>query len=105
MNESKIVLTERLRREGRWGEASRFKDEAVKDFRSNGMKRPAAGPQLHVLIAAWPAPPQANRALWWPWFGRRAKVAWSTSRLRRHRAPGRRDRRGRPSGKSPNPRG
>ena len=33
MNESKIELTERLRREGRWAEASKFKDEALADFR------------------------------------------------------------------------
>ena len=39
MNESKIELTERLRREGRWPEASKFKDAAVKDFRDKGMKR------------------------------------------------------------------
>ena len=30
MNESKIELTERLRREGRWPEASKFKDEALR---------------------------------------------------------------------------
>ena len=29
MNESKIELTERLRREGRWSEASLFKDESL----------------------------------------------------------------------------
>ena len=39
MNESKADLTNRLRREGRWPEASAFKDTAVKELRSQGMKR------------------------------------------------------------------
>jgi hypothetical protein len=43
MNESKIGLTERLRREGRWAEASRFKDQTVKTLRGEGMKRAEAG--------------------------------------------------------------
>ncbi|MCX7429147.1 MAG: hypothetical protein NTW96_26415 [Planctomycetia bacterium] len=47
MTESKIALTERLRREGRWEEASRFKD--TRDFRAKGLKRSEAGP------AAWEA--------------------------------------------------
>ena len=34
--ESKIELTERLRREGRWTEASRLKDTALADFRAQG---------------------------------------------------------------------
>lgn len=53
MNESKIVLTERLRREGRWGEASKFKDEALKELRAKGMKRDEASD------AAWEAMEQA----------------------------------------------
>ena len=53
MNESKIVLTERLRREGRWGKASKFKDEALKELRSKGMKRDEASE------AAWEAMEQA----------------------------------------------
>ncbi len=53
MNESKIALTERLRREGRWNAASKFKDEALKDLRSNGMKRDQASE------AAWEAMEQA----------------------------------------------
>ena len=53
MIESKIVLTERLRREGRWGEASKFKDEALKELRSKGMKRDEASE------AAWDAMAQA----------------------------------------------
>ncbi len=39
MTESKIGLTERLRREGRWSEATRFKDETIAQLRSEGMKR------------------------------------------------------------------
>jgi hypothetical protein len=53
VNESKIALTERLRREGRWAEASKFKDEALKKLRSKGMKRNEASD------AAWEAMEQA----------------------------------------------
>lgn len=49
MNESKIVVTERLRREGRWAEASKFKDAAAADFRASGMTRTEANE------AAWNA--------------------------------------------------
>ena len=53
MNESKIALTERLRREGRWDAASKFKDDALRDFRAKGMKRDEASD------AAWEAMEQA----------------------------------------------
>ena len=49
MNESKIALTERLRREGRWAEASKLKDTALAEFRAKGMKRDEASE------AAWDA--------------------------------------------------
>jgi hypothetical protein len=49
MNESKIALTERLRREGRWAEASKLKDAALAEFRAKGMKRDEASD------AAWDA--------------------------------------------------
>ena len=49
MLESKIALTERLRREGRWDEASKFKDNAINGFRTDGMKRGDAAE------AAWAA--------------------------------------------------
>ncbi len=49
MNESKIVVTERLRREGRWAEASKFKDAAAANFRDSGMTRAQANE------AAWNA--------------------------------------------------
>ncbi len=53
MNESKAELTDRLRREGRWSEASKFKDTALADFRAKGMKRDEAGD------AAWEAMAEA----------------------------------------------
>jgi hypothetical protein len=53
MNTSKIELTERLRREGRWGEASKFKDEALSQYRAKGAKRGDASE------AAWEAMEQA----------------------------------------------
>ncbi|HUP79040.1 MAG TPA: hypothetical protein VM260_10840 [Pirellula sp.] len=53
MNESKIALTERLRREGRWDAATKFKDDALRDFRSKGMRRDEASE------AAWEAMEQA----------------------------------------------
>ena len=53
MNESKIALTERLRREGKWNAASKFKDDALRDFRAKGMKRDEASE------AAWEAMEQA----------------------------------------------
>lgn len=51
MDESKIDVTERLRREGRWSEASKFKDETVKKLRAEGMKRPEAGEQARETMA------------------------------------------------------
>lgn len=53
MNESKIVLTERLRREGRWTEASKFKDTVLAECREKGFKRDQASE------AAWDAMEQA----------------------------------------------
>jgi hypothetical protein len=61
-SESKIALTERLRREGRWEVASRFKDAEVLRLRSEqGLTRKAA------QQAAWAAmarefPPEASHA-------------------------------------------
>ncbi|QDT50432.1 hypothetical protein Pan258_44910 [Symmachiella dynata] len=51
MEESKIDLTERLRRENRWAEASQFKDELVRTFRSEGMKRAEAGEEAWRRMA------------------------------------------------------
>ena len=57
MKESKINLTHRLRREGRWDEASRFKDDWIAQLRSKGK------PRKEAQQAAWEAmerrfPPQ-----------------------------------------------
>ena len=49
MTESKIELTERLRREGGWAEASKFKDTAYQGVPSKGMKKAKAAE------AAWEA--------------------------------------------------
>ena len=49
MNESKIELTNRLQREGRWSEASAFKDEHIAKLRAEGMTRKEA------QQAAWEA--------------------------------------------------
>jgi hypothetical protein len=51
MQESKIELTERLRREERWSEASAFKDEYVKKLRAEGMKRALAVEQAWEKMA------------------------------------------------------
>ena len=53
MDESKIELTERLRREGRWEEASSFRETARADFRAKGMARKEA------VEAAWDATAEA----------------------------------------------
>jgi hypothetical protein len=61
MTESKIELTERLRREGRWAEASKFKDTALKEFRSKGMKRAEAAEEAWQAMAnAFPPQPVAE---------------------------------------------
>lgn len=49
MTESKIELTNRLKREDRWSTASLFKDEKIKELRATGMKRGEA------QEAAWEA--------------------------------------------------
>jgi hypothetical protein len=51
MEESKIELTERLRAEGRWSEAARYKDEIVRALRGEGMKRGAAGEEAWRRMA------------------------------------------------------
>lgn len=59
--ESKIELTERLRREGRWPEASKFKDTALADFRAKGMKRDEASEEAWAAMAeAYPPLPVAE---------------------------------------------
>lgn len=51
MDESKIELTERLRAEGHWPEASRFKDETLRGLRSEGMKKAEAGEEAWRRMA------------------------------------------------------
>jgi len=53
LKESKIDISNRLRREGRWGEASLWKDNKIKELRAGGMKRPEA------QDAAWEAVEEA----------------------------------------------
>ncbi|MGA2033923.1 MAG: hypothetical protein ABSG68_16875 [Thermoguttaceae bacterium] len=58
--ESKIELTERLRWEGRWSEASVYKDTALRKFRAKGMKKAEAGEQAWEAMAkAYPPLPPA----------------------------------------------
>jgi hypothetical protein len=52
MTESKIELTERLRHEGRWSEASQFKDEALRKLRSDGMTKADAADEAWRRMAA-----------------------------------------------------
>jgi hypothetical protein len=49
MNESKITLTDRLRREGRWDEACIFRDQKRREFRAAGMSK------VEAREAAWEA--------------------------------------------------
>ncbi len=49
MQESKIVATERLRREGRWEEASAYRDQVRKELRAQGK------PREEAAEAAWEA--------------------------------------------------
>ncbi|MCC6126017.1 MAG: hypothetical protein IT426_13715 [Pirellulales bacterium] len=60
MNESKINLTTRLRREGRWAEASKFKDETLKKLRGEGVKRAEAGEKAWERMAAMYPPLAPN---------------------------------------------
>jgi hypothetical protein len=61
MNESKIELTERLRRENRWGEASKFRETARADFRTKGMGRQEAVEAAWAAMAeAYPPLPEAT---------------------------------------------
>jgi hypothetical protein len=49
MNESKITLTDRLRREGRWEQACIFRDQKRREFRAAGMSK------VEAREAAWEA--------------------------------------------------
>lgn len=58
MTESKIEITERLRGEGRWSEASRYKDETLRGLRAEGMKKAEAAEEAWRRMAE-KFPPQA----------------------------------------------
>jgi len=61
MEESKIVTTERLRREGRWEEASAYRDQVRKELRSQGKPRKEAAERAwDTMMAKFPplAPPE-----------------------------------------------
>ena len=51
MTESKIEITERLRREGRWSEASLFKDTELRKLRSGGVTKADAGDEAWRRMA------------------------------------------------------
>jgi hypothetical protein len=64
MTESKIELTERLRREGRWAEASKLKDTAMQEFRGKGMKRDEASDAAwEAMATAFPPLPPAEESI------------------------------------------
>ena len=61
MNESKIKLTERLRAEGRWTEASNFRETARADCRAKGMSRQeAVEASWEAMAEAYPPLPVAE---------------------------------------------
>ena len=61
MEESKIVATERLRREERWEEASRFKDATLREMRSSGMtKVEASDAAWSAMLEKYPPLPSAD---------------------------------------------
>jgi hypothetical protein len=51
MLESKIDLTSRLRREGRWGEASLYKDRVISELRAGGAKKTEAAIKAWAMVA------------------------------------------------------
>lgn len=64
MNESKSTATDRLRSEGRWNEASRFKDETIAQLRREGMSRQdaqAAG--WAAMLERFPSQPAEYEAV------------------------------------------
>jgi hypothetical protein len=55
----KLALTERLRAEGRWAEASQFRVAKIKELRARGMVRAAANEEAWRLMAIKYLPPPA----------------------------------------------
>ncbi len=63
MTESKIVATERLRREGRWEEASRFKDSALRESKAKGLKRTEASEAAwNAMLEKYPPLPPVEQS-------------------------------------------
>ena len=61
MRESKIEATERLRREGRWEDASRYREEVRNELRSEGRPRAeAAGAAWDAMLEKYPPLPAAE---------------------------------------------
>ena len=57
MTESKVVAMDRLRQDGRWNEASEFRDRVRTELRASGMNRSQAAEEAWVrMIAEYPAP-------------------------------------------------
>lgn len=61
MNESRIEATDRLRREGRWSEASLWKDERVRQHRAEGRKGEASDLAWAEMIAEFPPLSQGTK--------------------------------------------
>jgi hypothetical protein len=75
MDESKIELTERLRREYRWEEAAKLKDSARADFRANGIQRQEANEAAWEAMAeAYPPLPKDPVSAVRPTLGSQAGV-------------------------------
>ena len=63
MPESRIAATERLRREGRWDEASHFRDEQRRRFKTDGMSRgEASDAAWAAMLDRYPPLPNIERA-------------------------------------------
>lgn len=56
MSESKVVAMDRLRQDGRWSEASEFRDKIRKELRASGMNRSQAAEEAWIrMMAEYPA--------------------------------------------------
>ena len=58
--ESKIAATDRLRREGRWDEASQFRDDQRMKLRNAGIKGSAAKEEAWRIMLNWYPPIQRD---------------------------------------------
>jgi hypothetical protein len=61
VQESKIELHDRLRRQGQWNEAAVWKDAKIKELRAQGMKRTEAKEEAwHLMAEKYPPPPPVS---------------------------------------------